>query len=466
MRGYDRTLLLKLILAVVFCLLAYSGVAEEEKSRTGDARTMIARVYHDELGREPDAEGMAVHLDCVIGQGKDEAWLRQSLRNSEEGRRVKSERRKTLFRGVVYTAVALMLLGCTSVVVTRRGLWKKVLLLGISCLLVLIVLELALRILHYKPTFNALEHSDRSPIYYRIDPERLHPFAGREDVLRIAVVGDSFAHGVGVQEDDRFASKLERMLNANAKTRPAVVEVFAECGTSTFQQMPLVEQALAVGPELVILSVCLNDAENWRRPHEILAWRNEMQPVPPPVCIAPAIRASRLLGMIYLKIQHSRARKGYYRYYERLYDPAYSGWQMFTNAVAAMQQACAEKGVGLVVVLHPLLTESFELGIYPFEYAHEAIRNSLETQRVPLVNVLDRLRNVVPVRMTVIPSIDPHPSEIAHRIISEALFDYMLAEGYIGADYKLRWRQSELKLEAQWRESAERMNVLSNADGL
>ena len=37
--------------------------------------------------------------------------------------------------------------------------------------------------------------------------------------------------------------------------------------------------------------------------------------------------------------------------------------------------------------------------------------------------------------MEAFPGVDAHPSEIAHRIIAERLFEFLIAQGYIGDEY-------------------------------
>ena len=431
-----------------------------------EAQRAVIQAYKDVLRRNPDPKGLADYVDALVNQGRDTEWLYRSLRTSEEGKGIgaiiRRERRQRAMRaGIVL--LALVFLG---LFVSRRHLWKQALLVLFGCALLFVVLELGLRIIRFTPASDALARSDRSDVFYRMDRERLHPFeAGTAGVFRIAVIGDSFAHGEGVQVDDRFAAKLERMLNANAGVRPACVDVYARCGTSTYQQMPLLEKALEEEPDLVVLSVCLNDTENRRNPLQLRAWRLEMQPAAPSGIWTVLVRVSHLFGLIHYKLEHHKARKGYFRYYKRLYDPAYDGWRYFTNAIVSMRNACAEHDTPFLVLIHPLLTEPFKEGMYPFEFVHDAIHAHLDAERIPYVDVLPRVRNAMSVRMTAIPSIDPHPSEIAHRIVAETLFDFVLEKGYVGPEYALRWRAaSERTLSERWKETGARMNALSAAD--
>lgn len=306
----------------------------------------------------------------------------------------------------------------------------------------------------------SLSFFDRSPIYFKIDDERLHPWNHiAEESRRIVVVGDSFAQGVGVQLTDRFAHKLERMLNANRDAPPFRVDVLARPGTSTFQQIGLLNWALELDPELVVLALCLNDTEDWTDPRQLQAWRRKMIPRRPSRRWERFFSVFRLAGWTYNRLQAARARRGYLDYYRNLYDPSYSGWKRFQAALSEMREACREREVAFLVLIFPLLSDRFERGYYPFEFAHRAIREQLEGEDIDYVDALAGFRNTYPLRMAAIPAIDPHPSEIAHRIVAEILFDHLFELGLLGSEYLLRWRPSEKTLPERWRRAAEQMGI-------
>lgn len=342
----------------------------------------------------------------------------------------------------------------------RAGGWRRMGLMSLSVLLTAAVLEILLRLgIGGRPLrFNdALSAADRSPVYYRASGERLHPWSWDcPDPLRIAVIGDSFTVGAGVQPDDTYAARLERMLNANNGTRPAEVEIFGACGTSTSGQLRFLKQALDWKPRVVVLGICLNDTEDWASAPELVQWRADMAPRKPPAFCAGLSRHVRLFDLVYDRSQHARMHRGYIRYYQRLYDPAYTGWGKFAQAIELFHNDCRNEGVKVVVLIFPLLSEPFDQGRYPFEFVHQAIRRLLDGKDIPYVDLLEALRGKLPVRMQAIPHLDPHPSEIVHRIAAETLLNYMLAEGYIEAAYKV-W-ETGASPHRIWKRTAEHMD--------
>lgn len=279
----------------------------------------------------------------------------------------------------------------------------------------------------------------------------------------VVVVGDSFASGSGVHETDRYADRLERYLNMNTGVPPARVDVIARSRTSTFQQLEFIKEALALRPDVLILGICLNDTEDWAQPKEILRWRKErMLPQAPPAWLGPLVRHSILLKWIHRKSQVLPMRKAFYQYYERLYDKQYTGWRRFEKSIEQAADLCREADVPLVGMVFPLLSHDLRRGHYPFLRMHEAIRAVFTEAEVPLLDLLDTFYGMDPNRMQAIPNIDPHPSEIAHRMAADALLRYLVDEDFVDGAYLPRrqkavgGRRIALKIEELYTGSGER----------
>jgi hypothetical protein len=333
-----------------------------------------------------------------------------------------------------------------------KSVRSKVVLMLLVILLAFLVLEAVVRIVVPPPA--ALPTFDRSAAFYLSDRQG-SPDRGEAatDPLRIAVIGDSFTKGVGVQTYDRYADRMEWLFNLNRDARPVRIRVFDKAGTSTSQQISLLKQALAWKAELVILGVVLNDTEDRTRPREIALRRASIYPPPPPFWLT----SWRTGSLLYSRWSAGRSRTSFAEYYKWLIDEEYSGWKRFTKAVSVMKGMCDLQGATLVGVIFPLMSHDLRPGHYPFIENHEKMARPLREEGIPVIDLLEPFTGMSPARMQAIPAIDPHPSEIAHRIAAEAVFDALLQRGLVSKGYRPRL-QKELTLPGIWKQNWERIH--------
>lgn len=343
--------------------------------------------------------------------------------------------------------------------------FRRKLLLGLVSLAMAVgVAEWFCRALTRGRAPDFLASCDRPAVFYAV-PEEWKPLSGvrDEDAFRIAVIGDSFTVGVGVQEHDNYAAQLEHMLNTHAGLRPVKVRLFAHAGTSTFQQSLFLTRARRWKPDVVILGICLNDTEDMLQYKKLRRWREEMYPPPPGPALAAVLRHSAFLTLVHRGLGDRAATRGFLRYYQRIYDPDYSGWTMFRVAIKKFKRTCEAEQIRLVPVILPLMSDPFDRGRYRFEFAHEAIGALLRDQEMPYLDTLERFRGRNPIRMMAVPVIDPHPSEIAHRIIAEAILDHLLAIGCLPEDYRPIERPGGEALRKRWQRISRLMTPTESA---
>jgi len=169
----------------------------------------------------------------------------------------------------------------------------RLLVLALSCVLSLAAVEGALRLLGLPRTAtspegpgadsawrNLLHRPSAIPgLAYELNPgvERAaqgtlvrvndhgmrdaEPLAG-DEVLRIAVLGDSYTFGFFVAQEQTYAAVLERLLEASAAPRRVDVLNFGVGGYSTRDEALVLEhRALPFDPDAVIVGYALNDPE-------------------------------------------------------------------------------------------------------------------------------------------------------------------------------------------------------------
>lgn len=276
---------------------------------------------------------------------------------------------------------------------------------------------------------------DRSDVSFWIDEARLNPYVTHTDtnMLRITVIGDSFARGRDCFYTDTFGLRLESLLNINPDVRPVRVDVRAEAGTGTREQRRLLNQTFASGPsDLVILAYCLNDTEDWSKQDEFVQWRKLREPHSPGPVVSRLLRVSALADLCYRQANDRHSLAGTQSLYCNLYAPSYTGRQRMEQAMAYFRDVCSTNNAKLLVVMLPM----FEIGdAASYRFATDAVRQVTTKLGVPFFDTWPAFEGRSALRMTTRPGIDGHLSEIAHRIVAEEIFMYLLANGMVDPAY-------------------------------
>lgn len=311
---------------------------------------------------------------------------------------------------------------------------------AVTLLLALLALEAGMRLLGLGKPDVALHGFDRNNTRFRAESGRLNPWTrDSTNALRVAVIGDSVSNGAGVSKDDTFAYRLARLLNLNEGVPPAEVWLYAKGGTSTDQQLEFLEMALERKPHLVVLGISLNDTEDWHRPDELRRWRDERLPRIPPPGLARLLRHSRFLNWGYRQAETRRNYRAYLLHHQRLFDPSYSGFKRFRQAIDLFSKRCADADARCVALLFPDISQ-MGADPYPLQYAHDQIHGVLRNAGIPFLDLSDDFRGKDPYRLQAVPGIDGHPNEIGHRIVAESLLEFLLANQYVDRAYLPRSR--------------------------
>ena len=145
--------------------------------------------------------------------------------------------------------------------------------------------------------------------------------------------------------------------------------------------------------------------------------------------LATLTKHSRISNLIYSKIAILKAKQGFISYYDNLYNADYSGWKRFTAAIASFQDICKKNDIDFVAVIFPLFSHDMNEMAYPFHKYHQLIHEQLEANAIPYLDLFPIFAGLDHDRLQVIPDIDPHPNEIAHRMAAEALMRYLINQG-------------------------------------
>lgn len=255
-----------------------------------------------------------------------------------------------------------------------------------------------------------------------------------EKTFRIAVLGDSFTFGEGVDFKDIYSQKLVKLLKEKYVDEDIVFESYNfGVGGYNMEQTLLAfkEFALKTSPDAVVLGYTLNDAESplftldasgmgiTRRPREIDVREGLSDPLAPDSFIFRS-RVARLIWKILRARQDSSKTIAHYDY---LYSQGSPGWNKAKEALTEFIETCREYNIPCYVVCFPLLYSLDDN--YPFGAIHELLRKEVASSgysRAYFVDLFSDLKGKKYTDLWVHPT-DQHPNEVVHDLAAKAIFN-------------------------------------------
>jgi hypothetical protein len=277
-----------------------------------------------------------------------------------------------------------------------------------------------------------------------------HGFRGGEfsvektpETVRIAFLGDSFTFGEGVRDEDTYAARTSALLNRQTGAPVANFESynFGVGGFSLVHEfMTLTRVVLPLKPDFVVLKMDLPDFERsilQFDPREGTVYRDPRWYEEPTESIAAAppdapwfaLNLSKLVWQILHRIRLSRRT---IEYYNSLTDERNEGWVQNREALRNAIRVCRDRGLGCIVLCFPIL-HGLEDDDYPFATAHVLMREEVESQGVPFLDLLGPLRGSDSRDLWVHPT-DRHPNEQVHELAARMVAEAILRNGVADRD--------------------------------
>jgi len=282
-----------------------------------------------------------------------------------------------------------------------------------------------------------------------------------EGTYRIVALGDSITFGMKFPIEDRFTERLEEHLRADG--RAAEVLNLGVAGYDTLQEVLFLEKTgVRFDPDLVVVAFCINDvgvhtmnrsyirrlesydspifrsrvvqflairrdryaqARDFEAENKEERFRQRFEERIADVSDDPALADLRQRLRDYLDEHPIATRRGFLEWYTSADRTG-----RLRHAFDALGRMGRDHGFEVVITIVPYLSEQDHAAAYDLAYAiveHEAERNGFEVvgiQREFRDAGLDRVAN---------PDSKLHPNRLGHRIIAEALYDYVVAKGRI-----------------------------------
>lgn len=328
-----------------------------------------------------------------------------------------------------------------------KNIFKGLLTSFFGVFFALFLIEIGFR-LFYDFSPKKAEWTDRPAFYFRDEKaatlqDKYHSTARPENTWRLAMIGDSYTFAPYMQFTDTFSEKLEQMLNLNDVSLKAEVINYGVPAYSTSHEIAAAEKAISEQADLLIVQITLNDAE--LKPYRPQGIRTDLDDPFAPLefhgFMAKLVSYWRTLGFILTRLHNQKTHTAYKNYFIDLFDKK-RGWKSFTQSFVNIQNQCKNHNVRLAAVIFPLFGLPLD-DSYPFKELHQKIGKFLKEQSIEYLDIYPYFKGIPIDRMQVIPGVDRHPNEIAHRIAAEAIYQWLEDKSMIPEDLKIRFKYSE-----------------------
>jgi hypothetical protein len=243
-----------------------------------------------------------------------------------------------------------------------------------------------------------------------------------DGVFRIVVLGDSFTWGTNVEADATYPHHLGWLLDRGSAGAFEVYN-YGVAGSSTADQLQLLQSLPRLTPDLVLIGYFLNDPDPGRvLPGQIADVITRLESPPP---WERFLRShSRLAQTVLFRYWAARLVSAQIDYIHHIFRPDGWEWKRHQRELLRLSQLRTELGLDIRVAIWPHL--GFRLdGGYPFQEIHGRLREAFAALGIDTIDLMDVFRGMPHERLEAIPGLDPHPNEIAHRLAADAILGWL-----------------------------------------
>jgi hypothetical protein len=285
--------------------------------------------------------------------------------------------------------------------------------------------------------------SDRPSFYFRAPGTpamQNYPYNPQKPAgtFRVAVIGDSFTFAPFMQFTDTFTYKLQQMLKVSGSPRNVEVINYGVPAYSTSHEVATTKQAIAEGADLIIVQITLNDPElKAHRPEGLTEnMKDRFGPLKLQGITQKLAKHWKTLSFVLTRLHNSQTRQAYIDYFTGLFMEEKT-WEPFTVSMTQLVSLAKKSKTPIVSVVFPLFGIPMDRD-YPFYPIHSKVKDLMGSLAVPSLDVSDIYEGIPLEHLQVIPGVDRHPNEIAHRMAAEHIYLWLEGQNMIPEDFIIK----------------------------
>jgi lysophospholipase L1-like esterase len=243
--------------------------------------------------------------------------------------------------------------------------------------------------------------------------EREFTVAKPQDVYRIAVVGDSYTFGQGIQLEERFTNVLQRRLVSYGARHRFEVLNFGRPGAETIDEVQILRDVvLMMNPDFVLLQWYTNDIEGHEKSHRPTA----LPLIPSHFLDARLQRSSALYYLFNQQWITLQGNLGWIKSYsdymsERFKDPDSPASRAGMAALQTFIQLCKERNIPMGIAVFNDVAE--------LAFLTRRVLELCRREHLKCVNMTELLKDQG--KLDVANRLDSHPGPIANRFVADQL---------------------------------------------
>jgi hypothetical protein len=324
-------------------------------------------------------------------------------------------------------------------VTTIRSLAATTITSLFGTILALGLLEIIVRVAMPSKQSTGPAWSDRPSFYFRspgAPSMQGYPYNPQKQngSFRVAVIGDSFTFAPYMQFTDAFPHKLEEMLKVSGAPRTVEVINYGVPAYSTSHEVEVAKKAISEGADLIIVQITLNDPEV--KHHKPSGITENMQDKFGALKLTGTLgwlaQHWKTFGFVVTRIHNTKTHRAYIDYFNDLFENPRS-WKPFASSMGEIVGLARNAKVPVVSVVFPLFGIPMD-DRYPFYALHTKVANLMSSLNTPLLDVSNMYKGIPLEHLQVIPGVDRHPNEIAHRMAAEGIYLWLEEQSLIPQD--------------------------------